>query len=70
MTEKNKYIMTGKFEFKMKNGKSEVIWTSYTRIGGNPLEKYFGLLMDKYIGSDIEEGLNSLKKLVEKKTQL
>ena len=70
MTEKNKYIMTGRFDFEKKNGKTKAIWSSYTRIGGNPLEKYFGLLMDKYVGSDIEEGLKNLKELVEKKTHL
>ncbi len=36
-------------------------------MGGNPYTKYFGLLMDSAMGGEFEEGLNSLKTVIEKR---
>jgi hypothetical protein len=36
-------------------------------LGNNPIGRYFGLFMDSAMGAQFEEGLENLKKLVEKK---
>jgi len=35
-------------------------------LGMNPMNRWFGLFLDKLIGTDFERGLSNLKKLVEK----
>ena len=44
---------------------TRVIWGFDTDLGMNPVSRYFGLMMDKMIGSDYEKGLAGLKKLAE-----
>jgi hypothetical protein len=48
------------------DGSSEVKWTLHADFGGNMARRYFGLLMPKFAGGDMEEGLASLKQLLEK----
>jgi len=43
-----------------------VTWTNEGDMGGNPVNRYFGLLMDRMVGPDFEAGLNNLKGLAEK----
>ena len=38
-------------------------------LGGNPVNRYFGLIMDKMIGPDFEEGLAKLKEIAEAGTR-
>lgn len=47
---------------------SEVTWSFEAQFGFNLLDRYFGLLFDKWIGRDYEKGLAKLKELVEKDT--
>jgi len=35
-------------------------------MGGSPVNRYFGLLMDRMVGPDFEGGLTNLKALAEK----
>lgn len=44
---------------------TEVTWTYAAELGRNPLGRYFGLLMDRMIGPDLEVGLARLKKRIE-----
>ena len=44
---------------------TRVTWGFDTDLGMNPVSRYFGLMMDKMVGSDFEKGLASLKKLAE-----
>ena len=44
---------------------TDVIWSFRSSLG-NPLERWMGLLYDKWIGPDYEKGLIKLKALVEK----
>lgn len=44
---------------------TRVTWGFRTDLGRNPVSRYFGLLMDGFIGKDYEKGLASLKALVE-----
>lgn len=41
-----------------------VTWEFETDMGNNPAAKYLGLLMDRMIGPDFEQGLSNLKKYV------
>jgi hypothetical protein len=42
-----------------------VVWSFETDLGMNPISRYFGLMMDKWIGTDYAEGLANLKVYVE-----
>lgn len=44
---------------------TQVIWGFETDMGNNPIGRYMGLLMDKWIGGDFAKGLDRLKALVE-----
>ena len=44
---------------------TRVTWGFETDLGMNPVSRYFGLMIDKMIGSDFEKGLAGLKKLAE-----
>lgn len=43
----------------------KVTWTMDSDMGLNPIAKFFGLMMDKFIGPDYEKGLANLKQLAE-----
>jgi uncharacterized protein YndB with AHSA1/START domain len=45
---------------------TKVTWSNYGDLGGNPLVRYFGLVMDRMVGPDFEAGLAGLKALAEK----
>lgn len=45
---------------------TRVSWTNEGDMGNNPLNRYFGLMMDSMVGPDFEAGLRNLKSLVEK----
>ncbi len=48
------------------NGQTRVTWGFDMDAGYNPLSRWFGLMLDKWVGADYEKGLNKLKALVEK----
>jgi hypothetical protein len=56
----------GSFTFDETNGETKVVWAFDTNMGMNPIARYMGLMMDRWIGADFEKGLNSLKELCEK----
>lgn len=43
-----------------------VRWSNEGDMGGNPVNRWFGLFMDKMVGPDFEAGLANLKQLAEK----
>jgi len=45
---------------------TRVTWTNEGDMGANPLNRYFGLFMDRLVGPDFEGGLNNLKALVDR----
>ena len=47
------------------DGTTEVKWTFHTDFGSNMARRYFGLLMPRLVGKDLDEGLESLKLLLE-----
>ena len=44
---------------------TEVIWQDTMDLGKNPVNRYFGLLMNSVVGADFEQGLAKLKQVVE-----
>ncbi|MFC2137892.1 GyrI-like domain-containing protein [Bacteroidota bacterium] len=42
---------------------TNVKWSFDTELGGNPIAKFMGLMMDKWIGADYEKGLINLNNL-------
>ena len=45
---------------------TRVTWTNEGNMGANPVNRYFGLMMDRMVGPDFEGGLANLKALAEK----
>jgi uncharacterized membrane protein len=44
---------------------SRVTWGYHAAIGNNPLKRWRGLMLDRWVGSEFEDGLARLKALVE-----
>lgn len=44
---------------------TRVTWNFDTDLGFNPLSRYFGLMLDSMVGSNYEQGLATLKSMVE-----
>ncbi len=57
----------GVMELKPDGGGYRLVWSDEGDLGLNPMNRWFGLFLDKIIGKDFETGLVNLKKLVEKK---
>lgn len=57
---------TGWIELLPRDGGSQTVWVDTGDLGLNPVNRWFGLFLDKLIGPDFERGLANLKKRVEK----
>lgn len=44
---------------------TKVVWAMQADLGASPLNRWFGLLLPKFIGPDYEKGLASMKPLIE-----
>lgn len=42
-----------------------ITWSFETDMGMNPMARWMGLMMDRWVGADYEKGLTNLKQLVE-----
>ncbi|WP_416308019.1 SRPBCC family protein [Neptunicella sp. SCSIO 80796] len=56
---------TGEMKLIENDGKTTVLWQDYGDVGNNPLNHYFVLMMDDFVGPDFETSLLNLKTLVE-----
>ncbi len=56
---------TADFQMVETGGKTTVTWGFQTDLGGNPVARWMGLMMDTWVGTDYEVGLSNLKTLVE-----
>ena len=65
--EHGKYLSTGTLAFEAGDAGTKVTWSMDGKVSRNPLDRFFSLLMDKFIGPDFEEGLANLKKKAEGK---
>jgi hypothetical protein len=45
---------------------TRVVWTDAGDLGMNPMNRWFGLFLEKLIAPDFEKGLSNIKKIVEK----
>lgn len=55
----------GSWRFEEKDGKTKVTWRMDSDMGINPMNKFFGLMMDKMVGGSFESGLADIKQIVE-----
>ena len=56
----------GSVELVADAGGTRVVWVDAGDLGNNPVNRWFGLFLEKIIGPDFERGLANLKRLVEK----
>jgi len=57
---------TADFTFTKTPDGTKVTWGMNSDMGMNPIAHYFGMMMDKMVGSEFEKGLNNMKEIVEK----
>ncbi|MSU58605.1 MAG: hypothetical protein EXS35_10585 [Pedosphaera sp.] len=65
--EHGKFSFTGTFTFEPAGDNTKITWAMDGNVSRNPLDRFFSLLMDKFGGPDLAEGLGNLKKKVEGK---
>ena len=63
--EQGKYKSLGSITLEPSGESVKVTWSNEGELGANPINRYFGLMMDRMMGPDFEEGLNNLKRKVE-----
>jgi len=61
------FLCTGSITFVPEDDQVRVTWTMGGSLGWNPVNRYFGLLMDGMMGPDFESGLKQLKARAEKR---
>lgn len=66
--ENGKHVSTGALSIEPQTDGVLVRWHNTGELGANPVNRIFGLLMDRMMGPDFEEGLRKLKQRVENKT--
>ena len=57
---------SGQLRLEPNGGGTRVTWTNEGDMGSSPVNRYFGLFMDRLVGPDFEGGLRNLKGLVER----
>jgi len=55
----------GAIKMKLTDDGLQVTWVNEGDLGMNPVNRYFGLLMDHFMAQDLEEGLRNLKNATE-----
>jgi carbon monoxide dehydrogenase subunit G len=63
--EGGEYKMNGRIALLPSAAGTTVTWTAFGDAGGNPLAKYFSLMIDSFVGPDFERGLAKLKATAE-----
>ena len=56
---------TASFTLQPEGGETLVTWGFESNLGLNPMSRWMGLMMDKWVGGDYERGLENLKSVVE-----
>lgn len=65
--ENGKHLSVGALTIEPQGTNVQVRWHNTGDLGANPLNRIFGLLMDRMMGPDFEEGLRKLRQRVEAK---
>ena len=55
----------GAMTYEAASNGTQVIWTHHGTLGDNPLRRWMALMMDSLLGSQLERGLDNLKRLSE-----
>lgn len=58
------------FELSPEPGGTLVIWGFHEEAGINPVHRWFGLMLDQWVGGDFEKGLKRLKEKAEGRSEL
>ncbi len=58
-------IAAGSYTLKPEGTGTHFIWAFDVEHGGSLLNRYFGLMMDKWVGKDYAKGLANLKRIAE-----
>jgi len=58
-------VSTGTFVFATEGNATKLTWSDAGDLGNNPLNRWFGLFLDKIVGPDFEAGLAKLKRTTE-----
>jgi effector-binding domain-containing protein/carbon monoxide dehydrogenase subunit G len=61
----DKGLATAQFALAPESNGTKVTWSLDSDMGAGPIGRYFGLMMDRWIGADYEKGLAGLKSLAE-----
>jgi uncharacterized protein YndB with AHSA1/START domain len=56
---------TGELRIERNGSGVRVNWSNEGEMGANPVNRWFGLFMDRLVGPDFEAGLSNLKRLAE-----
>jgi hypothetical protein len=59
------FLAKGEIKMEPSGDNVKLTWANESELGWNPVNRYFGLLMDRFMGPDLEAGLNSLKQKLE-----
>ncbi len=65
--EHGKYLSKGEITFTAEGETVAVKWVNAGDLGANPISRWFGLLMDRMMGPDLQTGLDNLKRSSEAK---
>lgn len=65
--EHGKYLSKGEITFTAEGEMVAVKWANSGDLGENPVNRWFGLLLDRMMGPDLQAGLENLKKQAEGK---
>lgn len=57
---------SGELRLEPEGAGTRVIWLMQGDVGGNPINRWFALFMDRLVGPDFDEGLANLKQLAER----
>jgi hypothetical protein len=63
--DEGKYFSQGGITLEKTGDTTKVTWFNGGKLGNNPINRYFGLAMDKMMGPDFARGLENLKLAVE-----
>jgi hypothetical protein len=53
------------YQLKPSGAGTRVVWVFEMDVGNNPVRRWMGLTLDRWVGQDYEEGLERLEKVVE-----
>ena len=59
--DQGRFVSKGALEYRPRGESTVVVWTMRGELARDPLQRYMGLFMDRFVGSDFEGGLARLE---------